>query len=299
VNSILRLDKETAQAKALAVRAGDILLEHYSDRRVIGWKAPHDPMTSADKAASDFLTEELSQAFPHDSIVCEEQSDDLARLASSRVWFIDPMDGTREFIDHLDEFAVMIGLAIEGTPHLGIIYQPTTRKLYFAARGAGTFLEYHGHTKQLRVSAESSLPRMTVALSRSHHIPVIDRIRDRLGITDVVVCGSFGLKAGLICESRADLCIYPGNNTHQWDTCAPEAIIAEAGGVVTDVNGRPIHYNQRGLRNEAGLIATNGKAHEHIVRITHDVVCALASFCLETAKTCAGRGFAARSIIVS
>src|SRR5207302_597742 len=143
----MRLQIETERAKELAILAGDILLKLYACRSIPSWKAPDDPVTAADKAAGDFLTYELHRSFKDDPILCEDKADDLSRTASSRAWIIDPMDGTREFIDYVGQFAILIGLAIEGTPCLGVVYQPTTKKLYFAARGDGAYLEQDGRVK--------------------------------------------------------------------------------------------------------------------------------------------------------
>lgn len=113
---------------------------------------------------------------------------------------------------------------------------------------------------------------MTIALSRSHASRPVDLIYRRLGIRNVLVSGSLGLKIGLICESRAHLCLYPGSNTHQWDTCAPDVILREAGGTMTDLNNAPLQYNRSELRNLHGVIASNGEIHDHIVEITRGVL---------------------------
>src|SRR5436190_4783980 len=122
------MQRELEAAKTLAVRAGSILLEHYSDSTV-AWKACGDPVTEADRSASVFLVNELRRLFPEDGVLSEEEPDDAARLSRSRVWIIDPLDGTVEFIRRQDEFAVMIALSIDGRSNLGVVYQPVTEKL--------------------------------------------------------------------------------------------------------------------------------------------------------------------------
>src|SRR6185295_20263490 len=121
---------ELQTAKELALGAGDILLEHYQQSIAVQWKERGDPVTAADKAASRFITRELKQRFPNDAVLSEEEKDDTSRLSTARVWIVDPMDGTTEFVAGRDEFAVMIGLAVQGKPVLGVVYQPTQRKLY-------------------------------------------------------------------------------------------------------------------------------------------------------------------------
>ena len=105
---------ELEGAKALAIRAGAILMEHFSGTVAVHWKGPDNPVTAADREASQFLVSELKGLFPGDGILCEEVPDEPTRLSKPRVWMVDPMDGTKELISRRDEFAVMIGLAING-----------------------------------------------------------------------------------------------------------------------------------------------------------------------------------------
>jgi 3'(2'), 5'-bisphosphate nucleotidase len=109
---------------------------------------------------------------------------------------------------------------------------------------------------------------MTMAQSRSHRSGRIDRIASNLRIPHAIRMGSVGLKVGLICESKAHLYIHAGSQTHIWDTCAPEAILREAGGRLTDVYGEPLRYRERAVRNTRGVIASNGTIHDRAVRVT-------------------------------
>jgi len=250
-------------ARMLAVRAGAILLEHYS-RPEIHWKGRGNPVTEADRFASAFLVKELKRLFPDDGILSEEEADDPGRLSRSRVWIIDPLDGTLEFIGHRDEFAVMIGLSINGTAGLGVVYQPITEKLYYGVAGSGAFLIENRATRLLQISRESNPRAMTIALSRSHHCRDVDVIRGQLGITNSICLGSMGLKVGLICEGRAHLYVHTSGHTSQWDTCAPDVILQEAGGRMTDLFRAPMRYNGPEVRNLRGVIASNGTIHDRI-----------------------------------
>jgi 3'(2'), 5'-bisphosphate nucleotidase len=206
------------------------------------------------------LIQEFRRRFPGDAVLSEEEPDDPSRSGKSRVWIIDPMDGTREFIEHREEFAVMIGLALEGSPVLGVVYQPATGKLYAAAEGMGATLNVHGSRVALRVSSETDPPNMTIALSRTHPSPAVDAVRQRLGITQAIPYGSLGLKVGLICEGRAHLYLDLSGRTSQWDTCGPAALLHEAG-----AKGDPLRYNIPELRHHNGVIASNGTIHPRIV----------------------------------
>ncbi len=266
------MKKELGTAKNLAIEAGSILLDYYQRGVSIDWKAPDDPVTAADREASSLIVGNLKREFPDHAVLCEEEPDDLARLERSHVWMIDPMDGTREFIAHREEFAVQIGLAVQGTPVLGVVYQPTTRKLYYAAHGLGAFLEIDGSATPLRVSPETIASRMTIAESRSHRSARVQAIRERLHIPESILTGSVGLKIGIICEGRAHLYVHTGRRTHLWDTCGPEAILREAGGRMTDVSNTPLRYDTAEVKNLHGIVATNGVIHARVVSVTQSVL---------------------------
>ena len=266
------MDKELEVARQLAREAGKILMQYYRDGAKVEWKGHDDPVTAADKAANEMLVRELQRAFPLDAILSEEAPDDTARLTNERVWMVDPMDGTKQFIERIDEFAVMIGLAVAGVPRVGVVFNPATDKMYYAAHGLGAYLETGLTTKRLRVDPQSDLRQMTAAMSRSHHSPQVDRVRNALGITGEARSGSVGLKVGLLTEAKAHVYIHIGSKTNQWDTCGPAAILTEAGGVITDNYGAPLDFNTPNVRNMHGIIASNGTAHESLVQAVRDVI---------------------------
>src|SRR5262249_4882880 len=147
---------------------GAILMTYYQKAISVDWKAPGDPVTAADRDASEFIVTNLRREFPSYGILSEEEADDAAWLEHDPVWMIDPMDGTREFIDHREDFRVQIGLVTEGIPVLGVVYQPVKDKLYYAAPGKGAFMTSAGTTTPMHVSKEQTAARMTLAVSRSH-----------------------------------------------------------------------------------------------------------------------------------
>lgn len=255
---------ELQTAKDLALRGGAILLEHYAENTLVEWKGKNDPVTAADRAVSRFLVDELRSRFPGDAVLCEEEKDDLARMKASRVWIVDPMDGTKEFIARRGEFAVMIGLAVGGEAQLGAVYQPTEDRLYFGEAQTGSFMTERGTTRSLQVSREMDLANATMALSRSHLSNTTEAIRVRLGIEKTIRTGSLGIKIGLLCEGRAHVYVQ-GRGTSLWDTCGPEAILRGAGGTLTDSFGQGIRYDVVDVRNHHGVIATNGVLHDKVV----------------------------------
>ncbi len=256
------MERELEVAKNLAREAGRVLLEMYVGEHEVRWKGHDDPVTAADQAANELIVSGLQRQFPHDGVLSEEAIDDRTRLDKARVWMVDPMDGTKQFIEHIGEFSVMIGLAVEGAAQLGVVYHPTADRMYYAAPGIGAFVEEPWTTKRLRVAPLDDPAQMIAAMSRSHHSPVVDRIRAHLGLTREIRSGSVGLKFGLLAEGRAHLYIHPGSKTKQWDTCAPEAILRQAGGRVTDTTGAPLSYNTPEIRNLGGIVASNGPIHD-------------------------------------
>jgi 3'(2'), 5'-bisphosphate nucleotidase len=182
------------------------------------------------------------------------------------------MDGTTEFVAHRGEFAVMIGLEIEGKPVLGVVYQPTESKLYYAVLGEGAYVEEAQGTRPLRVSSETDPSRIVIAVSRSHDSADAERVRRMLRIERVVFAGSAGLKAGMISEGLAHLYMHIGPGTNEWDTCAPEIILREAGGKMTDVFNVPLRYNAPDPRHLHGFVASNGVIHDQVLEAVRLVI---------------------------
>lgn len=261
-------ERELRVALRLARAAGAAALKFYGGVLQIRHKTgDDDPVTQADYAANSVIMPGLEREFPDDGLLSEETTDTVRRLSKARVWMIDPIDGTQGFIEGNGDFAVQIGLAVDGSPALGVVYQPVPDLMHWAARGAGAWVVRRetGATR-LRVSDETDPPRMRLAASLSHRSPRMNRIVKTFGFTDEVRRGSVGIKIGLIVERQCDLYITLSSRTHQWDTCAPEAILNEAGGRLTDLWGAPVNYNAEDTRNYNGIAATNGAAHTRVVR---------------------------------
>ena len=262
-------ERELEVAKQLAREAGALALGYYDRPLHVEQKVSADddePVTEADRAANAHIVGGIRHAFPEDGILAEESVDTERRLGKTRVWMIDPLDGTNGFIARNGDFAVQIGLAVEGLSRLGIVYQPLTDVLYWAAAGAGTWIERPGlPVERARVSDHSELSEMILAASRSHRSPRMDRVVRALGVRDEVQRGSVGVKIGLIIERQCDLYVHLSPRTKQWDTCAPEIILCEAGGCLTDLFGIPLGYNSPEVQNRNGIVASNGPAHANII----------------------------------
>ena len=263
----MMLEKELETAIALARKASATILDFYENGFEIEEKIHADnfsePVTIADRTASRIIVEGLSDTFPNDGILSEEEFDDMKRLDKQRVWIIDPLDGTQGFINKNGDFAVQIGLAVNGEAVLGVVYLPLEDVLYFASKDEGAWMIENDKTpKRLEVSGETDFARMNLAVSRNHRSPRMSLVVESLGLKKEIRRGSVGLKIGLMAQKICDLYIHLSPRTKHWDTCAPEIILREAGGRMTDLFGEKIIYNTPDVHNYNGVLASNGIAHD-------------------------------------
>ncbi|HEY5074804.1 MAG TPA: 3'(2'),5'-bisphosphate nucleotidase CysQ [Pyrinomonadaceae bacterium] len=263
--------RELQVAIELARAAGAVLLEHYYSPFLVEQKINAldelEEVTAADREANELIVGRLQAEFPEDGMLAEESTDTDRRLEKDRVWLIDPMDGTKNFIARDGDFAVQIGLAVGGESVLGVVYQPTRKVLYRAVRGGGAWIEDEDNAAaRMSVSKQTKPGEMVLASSRSHRSPRMEQVVSAFGFKKEMRRGSVGVKVGLIAEQQADLYLHLSPSTKQWDTCGPEAILAEAGGRLTDLFGQPLRYNGVRIDNQNGIVATNGAAHEMVIK---------------------------------
>ena len=255
--------RELEIAGRLARQAGELAVSLRDGDLEIELKPGDEPVTIADKRASDLVVEGLHAAFPDDVIISEENADDLRRLEASRVWYVDPIDGTKDFIRGDVGFCVMIGLTLEARPAVGVVYHPPSKRLFCAAPDSGAWvLPSDGEPQQLAVSDVSELTGVRLVASKSHRSPVLDQVKGVIGIASELNIGSVGLKLAIIAAGERDLYVNPSSRSSVWDTCAPEAILAEAGGRLTDGRGRPLRYDTTEVGHLHGLVASNGHLHD-------------------------------------
>jgi 3'(2'), 5'-bisphosphate nucleotidase len=246
--------RELAVARDAAVRAGAAIMRFYGDA-AHELKEGGSPVSAADHASNDIILEAIRDAFPGDAILSEETKDSPERLASARVWIVDPLDGTKEFLAGIGEFAVMIALLVDGQLKVGVVYKPADDVLYHATAGSGAYRVTAGVTERLVCAPASDAVR--VVGSRSHADPLVAELCRRHAFTDVEPCGSVGLKCTRIAEGVRDLYLHPVPYMGEWDTAAPEIILAEAGGAVTDCRGQPLEYNKANPRQLHGILAAH------------------------------------------
>ncbi|HEV2836459.1 MAG TPA: 3'(2'),5'-bisphosphate nucleotidase CysQ [Pyrinomonadaceae bacterium] len=262
-------DRELNVAVNLARAAGGAILAEYEKPLHVEQKNLDDdvePVTQADRIANELIVNGLKKEFPADGILAEESVDTERRLRKSRVWMVDPLDGTNGFIDGNGDFAVQIGLVEDGECVVAAVYLPIAHVLYRAVAGDGAWIERPQRAlEQAHVSGRNTFATMRLAASRSHRSPRMNKVVQRFGFQEEVQRGSVGIKVGLLVEQQSDVYIHLSPRTKQWDTCAPQLILTEAGGRLTDLFGRPLNYNVPDVNNRNGLVASNGVSHDLII----------------------------------
>jgi len=231
-------------------------------------KGSDGPVTAADHAANHIILASLAAAFPGDTLLSEENPESW-RTSGEWTWMIDPLDGTQEYLKGNGEFMVMIGLVHEGRPVLGVVLEPATFDECWAIRGQGAWRLAAGSTapSRLRASVVRDPSELTLAVSRSHRSPRVEAFCRQLGIKKEFISGSVGRKIALLATGRADVYIHPSPGTKLWDTCAPQIIYEEAGGIFTTALGTPISYVRKDgdLRNNDGILAGSRSAFDALL----------------------------------
>lgn len=255
-------------ALAAAREASEMVLRIYATPFDVAYKAKDDPVTRADHESNALLCDRLSRAFPGLPIVAEESdASTYAGFSSAEaVWFVDPVDGTREFVAKNGEFAVMIGLAEHGRATLGIITAPAWGRAFFGVVGEGAWeVRPDGSRTPIQVSSRDSLDGASMVVSRSRTPPQLAALAAAMGGRAPVALGSSGLKAALVATGEHDVYLQPGLAGMRWDACAAEALVRAAGGELTATGGAPIDYTTPDLTNRDGLLATNGRLHRRVI----------------------------------
>jgi 3'(2'), 5'-bisphosphate nucleotidase len=219
----------------------------YASDFAVQYKGRNDPVTDADRRANSAIVDALRAAFPADGICAEEGTNEEALAAAKkggRCWFVDPLDGTREFVARNGEFCVMVGFAIDGEAKLGVVRAPAWNRTLWGIIGEGAREHgVDGVERPLRVADPPSNPsHARMVVSRSHLHPDVSAVAEALAIGDIRPCGSVGLKVALVSTGEADLYVHAGAGPKLWDGCAPEAIARAAGALVTDGEGRALVY---------------------------------------------------------
>ena len=243
------MDNDLKLAINASLKAGEIIMQYYCDDYEIKEKGYHNPVTTADNEADSYLKSTLMSARPQYGWLSEETVDSKERLNKEKVWIVDPLDGTKEFIEGVPQFVVSIALVEKGIPIIGVLHNPVTKETFHAAKGEGAYLD----EDQYRCSIKDSTTDMVILNSRSE---------TRRGLwepykkhfKELQPIGSVAYKMGLTAIGKADIfaTLRPKN---EWDICAGTCLINEAGGTVINLNGKQITFNNQKTLIEPGLIA--------------------------------------------
>jgi 3'(2'), 5'-bisphosphate nucleotidase len=259
-------------ARTIGWEAADILQSYYhqsDDASQLEVKDKKDgPVTAADIAANHHILHRLQTTLIDEDfgyLSEETYNSETGKLNNPWVWIIDPLDGTRDFINKTGEYALHIALAFEGSPVLSVVGVPSAQKLYYATKEGGAFVETReGNIQQLQVSARDRIEDFTLVASRSHRDQRLNKLLENLPCKNQKFVGSVGGKIASIIEQQADIYISLSGKSapKDWDMAAPELILTEAGGKFTHFDGTPLKYNTGDVNQWGGLLASNGHCHQ-------------------------------------
>lgn len=250
--------QELTDAIDAAKRAMTVIMDFYRNSFEIEIKSDNSPVTDADKASNRLIYDILKAKYPDYGFLTEEMADDLSRLQKENIWIVDPIDGTEDFIHRDDQFCINIALACRGEPTVGVIAVPATGEIYYAVKGEGAYYVASGTEKAERIHVSDKTDGL-IQLSSVYHqtkeeLSIFARHQDR--IARLVKVGS-AIKACLIARGEAEVSFRYGSGSKEWDTCAPQIVLTEAGGVFLTSKLEPITYNKPDVYNRDGFFMLN------------------------------------------
>lgn len=259
----LAADLELALA---AVReAGTAIMRRFGQDHVVTEKSPGQPLTEADLDANRILHKMLAGGRPEYGWLSEESRDRPDRLERRRVWIVDPIDGTRSFIAGLPEFAISVGLAEDGRMVAGVVYNPATDEVFWGIRGEGAYARspWDGPATRLTVGSASRSDPLVLLASRSEI--AAGEFDPFGGGWTIQPTGSTAYKLARVAAGAGDVFVSRGPKS-EWDVCAGELLVEEAGGRATDLDGRELRYN-RADPYVYGIVAANDDLLEYVLGV--------------------------------
>lgn len=270
-------DAELGVAVGAAREAAATVLDFYERQGAKEYtKSDGSPVTDADLASDKIIRRWLAEHFPDDGILTEEGADDHARLAKHRVWIVDPIDGTQQFVERTGEFDVLIALAVDGAPKVGVLLQPTTGVLLAGAVGSGAWIERNGQRQppRFRSVPKNVGPRIVTSkwFGAPESLPILERVAARLDSPKPIVT-----RVGIYVRNFVDpvlegevligMEMRPGQGLgSEWDVAAADIVVNEAGGCFTNLSGGRFRYNKPGVRNRGGFVLSPDPAtHQRVL----------------------------------
>ncbi|HLJ95514.1 MAG TPA: 3'(2'),5'-bisphosphate nucleotidase CysQ [Gemmataceae bacterium] len=246
-------------------RAGEAIMADYAHFEVVP-DAPASITTATDRRSQEIILQCLQKAFPADGLCAEETTETLAQAVRTgpRLWIVDPIDGTRGFARKLGEFSVMVALWDPDGIAVGVVSEPAHGRLTYAVRGNGCWRQDASETmaQPCRVTHVADLAAATLTQSHSRKPNAPSRQLQALHPMRILETYSAGIKLALVARGEADLYLNTYDSCHDWDICAGQILVEEAGGRVTNLLGQKPQYGLSGAVQHHGLLASNGILHE-------------------------------------
>lgn len=259
-------ERELEVALHAAEQASSYILREYHQFEVIP-DAPAHISTQVDRDSQEFILQHLHAAFPDDSLLAEEATDTLnvAPAGRSRVWVVDPIDGTRGFARKSGDFSVMIALVENSELALGVVIEPVRHRVTYATRGDGCWYRVgteppnRAYVSQVRDPRQS---RLTQSRSKPDRPPTpgVQRVQPK----EVIETYSAGVKLAMVARGEVEMYLN-SVGFRDWDLCAGQLLVEEAGGRVTDLEGNPFQFHSLGSDPHPGLLASNGVIHDAVL----------------------------------
>ncbi|MCA9472088.1 MAG: 3'(2'),5'-bisphosphate nucleotidase CysQ [Nitrospirales bacterium] len=255
---ILHSRGEVTFLDSVVREAGQRVLELIREGFEVMIKPDSSQVTTADLAVDQLLKDHVHKAYPQDGWLSEESPDDRQRLKKTRVWILDPIDGTRNFISQIPQYAISMALVEDEEPVIGMIFNPATDEMFLAMKDDGAFFN-----EQPISGKSTSSERVTCLANLSNNQR--RRLQELAPTIEVQPFGSIACALALQAAGRADIMLNPGNQ-NEWDIAAGVLMIQEAGGIVHDRHGQPIRFNQPTPTTQ-GVIATRPDLTETVERL--------------------------------
>src|SRR3989338_4090940 len=258
----------TQRILMIAGKAAELLMQARQSQLEVKFKKDDkfDPVTIADKSSDDLIRGFLAKEFPGD-LVLSEENENIPHDYKGRVWMVDPLDGTKDYIKGGDGFSINIGLCENGKLVMGVVDIPERRQVYFAEKGKGSFRQIGSEVQRIHVSdtVELSKSRLITRISTGDIRP-LDAVLTKINVAERIEESSIGIKLSRIAAGEAEALVNTNFRASKWDTAGPQLILEEAGGMVTDIDGNPLDYTQPEVNWSRSFIAANNKSiHQNIV----------------------------------
>ncbi|HEV3237977.1 MAG TPA: 3'(2'),5'-bisphosphate nucleotidase CysQ [Gemmataceae bacterium] len=258
-------EKELQTALEAAKKAGEVILHHYSTFLAIP-DAKADISTQADRDSQETILQHIRESFPQDSLCAEETTATLASANQEgpRWWIVDPIDGTRGFARKNGEFSVMVAFLDEGLIRAGVVFEPSKGRLTYAKQDGGCWRQDQTSSPPIRCRVKQAQTLSDAILTQSHtRKPGRQQtLATALVPGKIIETYSAGIKLAQVARGEADLYLNTYLHFNDWDICAGQILVEEAGGTVTGLHGEPIRYGVGQKAERTGLLASNGLLHQ-------------------------------------